>query len=197
MKKGFTLVEVLTALIIMSMIIIISSNILQTSLETERKVSTRLDEKDDLKFSSILIRRDLRQIINVPLLDFNGDILNASFIGDNTSKSLTFNSQIKNINNNTSPIKRITYSLKDNQFTRKQFYASNPYNLSENIETVLLSDVSEINFQFFFKDQWYSEWPINQTSERTIPKLIKIEFIDQDKNYLWLIEPSLDYVFQK
>ena len=88
MKKGFTLVEVLTALIIMSMIIIISSNILQTSLETERKVSTRLDEKDDLKFSSILIRRDLRQIINVPLIDFNGDILNASFIGDNTSKSL-------------------------------------------------------------------------------------------------------------
>ena len=57
--------------------------------------------------------------------------------------------------------------------------------------------MSEINFQFFFKDQWYSEWPINQTSERTIPKLIKIEFIDQDKNYLWLIEPNLDYVFQK
>ena len=35
MTKGFTLIEVLVSLVILSMITIISSNILQSSLETE------------------------------------------------------------------------------------------------------------------------------------------------------------------
>ena len=42
MKKGFTLIEVLVSLIILSMIAVISSNILQSSIEIERTSSERL-----------------------------------------------------------------------------------------------------------------------------------------------------------
>ena len=44
------------------MIDIISSNILQSSLETERLSSERLQSARVLNFSSITLRRDLRQI---------------------------------------------------------------------------------------------------------------------------------------
>ena len=65
MSKGFTLIEVLVSLVILSMITIITSNILQSSLETERTSSERLQSASALNFSSIILRRDLRQIINV------------------------------------------------------------------------------------------------------------------------------------
>ena len=42
MKKGFTLIEILVSLVILSMIAVISSNILQSSIEIERTSSERL-----------------------------------------------------------------------------------------------------------------------------------------------------------
>ena len=75
MSKGFTLIEVLVSLVILSMITIITSNILQSSLETERTSSERLQSASALNFSSIILRRDLRQIINVPLRDYYGNTI--------------------------------------------------------------------------------------------------------------------------
>ena len=76
MNKGFTLIEVLVSLVILSMITIISSNILQSSLETERISSERLQSARVLNFASITLRRDIRQIINVPLRDYYGNPIN-------------------------------------------------------------------------------------------------------------------------
>ena len=44
MNKGFTLIEILISLVILSMIAVISSNILQSSLELERTSTSRLAE---------------------------------------------------------------------------------------------------------------------------------------------------------
>ena len=99
MKKGFTLIEVLVSLIILSMIAVISSNILQSSLETERLSSDRLQSARKLNFSSITLKRDIRQIINVPLRDFYGNQINGTFIGNNTDNIMTFNTKIKSISN--------------------------------------------------------------------------------------------------
>ena len=133
MKKGFTLIEVLVSLIILSMIAIISSNILQSSLETERLSSDRLQSARKLNFSSITLKRDIRQIINVPLRDFYGNQINGTFIGNNTDNIMTFNTKIKSISNDISPIKRVEYQLDGNKLFRKQFYSSNPYDVDENI----------------------------------------------------------------
>ena len=59
MNKGFTLIEILISLVILSMIAVISSNILQSSLELERTSTSRLAEVRNLNFSSVIIRRDI------------------------------------------------------------------------------------------------------------------------------------------
>ena len=87
MRKGFTLIEVLVSLVILSIIAIISSNILQSSLETERVASKRLNDVKNINFSSIIIKRDIRQIINVPLRDFYGNSINGTMIGNNIEKT--------------------------------------------------------------------------------------------------------------
>ena len=196
MKKGFTLIEVLVSLIILSMIAVISSNILQSSLKTERLSSDRLQSARKLNFSSITLKRDIRQIINVPLRDFYGNQINGTFIGNNTDNIMTFNTKIKSISNDISPIKRVEYQLDGNRLIRKQFYSSNPYDIDENIKTVLIEDVSDLDLRFMYQGTWYERWPSVPITERKIPTLIKVEFTKNKKDYVWIIEPNIDYEFK-
>jgi type II secretion system protein J len=196
MNKGFTLIEVLVSLVILSMIAVISSNILQSSLELERTSSQRLSSARSLNFSSILIRRDIRQIINVPLKDFYGNPMSATLIGNNEDKRIMFNTKIKSISNNSSPIKRVEYVLEDNKFIRRQFFSTNPYDADEFIATFLIEDISQMDIEFMFQRQWYQQWPISPITERQIPTLIKFKFKKNQEAYEWIVEPNIEYVFQ-
>jgi len=194
MRKGFTLIEVLVSLVILSMIAIISSNILQSSLETERTASKRLNDARNLNFASILVKRDIRQIINVPLRDYYGNSINGTFTGNNIDKRMSFNSKIKSNSQNTSPIKRIEYIIENDNFIRKQFYSANPYSAEEYVESKLIKNVSSMNIEFMHEKKWHTQWPINKETQRIIPTLIRLEFIQDEKNYTWIIEPNIDYV---
>ena len=196
MNKGFTLIEVLVSLVILSMIAVISSNILQSSLELERTSSQRLSSARSLNFSSILIRRDIRQIINVPLKDFYGNPMSATLIGNNEDKRIMFNTKIKSSSNNSSPIKRVEYVLEDNKFIRRQFFSTNPYDADEFIATFLIEDISQMDIEFMFQRQWYQQWPISPITERQIPTLIKFKFKKNQEAYEWIVEPNIEYVFQ-
>ena len=61
-NKGFTILEVLISLVILSMIAIVSSNILKSSLETEQETSLQLNSIKELNLASTIIRRDLRPV---------------------------------------------------------------------------------------------------------------------------------------
>tara|TARA_B100001939_G_scaffold251122_1_gene218094 strand:+ start:6141 stop:6734 length:594 start_codon:yes stop_codon:yes gene_type:complete len=196
MRKGFTLIEVLVSLVILSMIAVISSNILQSSLETEFNSSERLHSARKLNFSSITLRRDIRQIINVPLRDFYGNQIKGTFIGNNIDNKIAFNTKIKSISNEISPIKRVEYVFEENNLVRKQFYSSNPYDAEEFIKSVLIEEVSEIDIRFLHEKMWYQEWPVDPITQRKIPELIKLEFTKNNKEYTWIIEPNFDYVFK-
>ena len=79
-NKGFTIIEVLISLVILSMIAIVSSNILKSSLETEQETSLQLNSIKELNLASTIIRRDLRQIVNINSKDFYGNNLYLSLI---------------------------------------------------------------------------------------------------------------------
>ena len=82
MNKGFTIIEVLVSLVILSMIAIVSSNILSSSLDTEQETSLQLNSIKELNLASTIIKRDLRQIANVNLKDFYGSNINGTFISE-------------------------------------------------------------------------------------------------------------------
>ena len=111
--------------------------------------------------------------------------------------SISFNSKIKSISNEISPIKRIEYVLDDNKLIRKQFFSSNPYDSSENIETNFIDDISELDIKFMYERSWYDKWPVSPVTERQIPTLIKLEFKKNGNEYIWIIEPNIDYVFKR
>ena len=126
-RNGFTIIEVLVSLVILSIIAVISTNILQSSIDTERQTSNHLNNIKELNLSSSIVKRDLRQIVNISSRDFYGNQNFGTFLSDESSESIMFNTAIKSLSNQVSPIKRIQYFYKDNALVRRQYFSSNPY----------------------------------------------------------------------
>ena len=195
-NKGFTIIEVLVSLVILSMIAIVSSNILKSSLESEQETSAQLNLIKELSLASTIIRRDFRQIVNARMKDFYGNNLYGTIINQINSDSLIFNSNIKSISNDVSPIKRINYVLIDNKLIRKQFFSSNPYSQDDFTEIELIKDIDNLQFSFFHENLWHESWPVSLITSKKIPTLVKIEFSKKNKEYSLIIDPNLTYALQ-
>ena len=87
--------------------------------------------------------------------------------------------------------------LDDNRLTRKQFFSSNPFDSNENINSNFLEDISELDIKFMFEKKWHDKWPISPDTETKIPTLIRFEFKKSGKDYLWIIEPNIDYEYKR
>lgn len=196
MNKGFTIVEVLVSLAILSMIALVSSNILKSSLATEQQTKQHLDSIKELNLASTIIRRDIRQIVNVSSKDFYGNDMYGTFISPINSQSLMFSSNIKSLSDEISPIKRIQYELVDGTLNRKQFFSSNPYEPNDYTNTELINNIDYLEFTYLYENSWHESWPISLITSKKIPTLIKIEFSKQNKDYSWIIDPNISYAIQ-
>lgn len=196
MNKGFTIIEVLVSLAILSMIALVSSNILKSSLATEQQTKQHLDAIKELNLASTIIRRDIRQIVNVSSKDFYGNDMYGTFISPINSQSLMFSSNIKSLSDEKSPIKRIQYELVDGTLNRKQFFSSNPYEPDDYTNTELINNIDYLEFTYFYENSWHESWPISLITSKKIPTLIKIEFSKQNKDYSWIIDPNISYAIQ-
>ena len=195
-SKGFTLIEVLVSIVILSIIAVVSTNFLQSSVEARDESSKKLQNIKELNIASSILRRDIRQIINVPMRDYFGNNLKGNFIADTASDSLVFTTLV-NASYSTSRIRRFEYLYQNNALIRKQYYADNPYSYDEFFETTLLEDISEIEFSYLGTSKWYASWPIDLITQRKIPELIKITFTRNNLEYEWIINPNIDYVYKK
>ena len=195
-NKGFTIIEVLVTLIILSMIAIITSNILQSSLESEKESTQRLNSIKELNLASSILRRDIRQIANVSIKDFYGNKMYGTFISELNSDNLMFTTKVKSFSNEVSPLKRVQYVVEDKSFVRKQYYSLNPYNQDENTKSIIINDIDELQLSFLNENKWHQSWPVSPITSKKIPTLIKIEFSLDNKDYNWIINPNIDYALQ-
>ena len=195
-KKGFTIIEVLVTLIILSMIAIISSNILQSSIESEKVSSLRLNSIKELNLASSILRRDIRQIANVSIKDFYGNKINGTFISELGSENLMFTTKVKSFSNEVSPLKRVQYVIENKNFIRKQYYSSNPYNQDEYTKSIIINDIDNLKLSFLNENKWHQSWPVSPITSKKIPTLIKIEFRLDNKEYSWVINPNIEYALQ-
>ena len=195
-NKGFTIIEVLVTLIILSMIAIITSNILQSSLESEKESTQRLNSIKELNLASSILRRDIRQIANVSIKDFYGNKINGTFISELGSENLMFTTKVKSFSNEVSPLKRVQYVIENKNFIRKQYYSSNPYNQDEFTKSIIINDIDNLKLSFLNKNKWHQSWPVSPITSKKIPTLIKIEFRLDNKDYSWVINPNIEYALQ-
>ena len=196
MNKGFTLIEILVSLVILSLIGVICSQILTSAIEAEELSSKKLNAVKELSLSSSIVRRDLRQIINVPSRNFYGDPLPGTFFYDQTSNTIIFNTFIKNLSLTTSNINRVEYTIENDALLRKQYFSSSPYNQDDFTSSELIKNITDLEFAFMYEKIWHPRWPIGKETSNKIPSLIRIDFSTESGDYFWLIDPNIDYEYQ-
>ncbi len=195
MKKGFTLIEVLISLVILSIIAIVSTNFLQSSIDLRNQSKSKVDDIKVFNIGVSTIRRDLMSVVNLPMRDNFGNQL-PNFIGSNTDKKITFLSFINRIDSSRSSISRIEYLFDDTKFIRRVYFTADPYDYDDYIDSVIFNNIDDVEISFLIDNRWFTEWPAGQTAAFIIPKLVKIEINDNDRDFEIIIDPNIDYVYR-
>ena len=195
MKKGFTLIEVLISLVILSIIAIVSTNFLQSSIDLRNQSKSKVDDIKVFNLGVSTIRRDLMSTVNLPMRDNFGNQL-PNFIGSNTDKKITFLGFINRIDSSRSSISRIEYLFDDTKFIRRVYFTADPYDSDDHIDSVIFDNIDDVEISFLSDNRWFTEWPAGQTAAYKIPKLVKIEINDKDRDFEIIINPNIDYVYR-
>ena len=195
MKKGFTLIEVLISLVILSIIAIVSTNFLQSSIDLRNQSKSKVDDIKVFNLGVSTIRRDLMSTVNLPMRDNFGNQL-PNFIGSNTDKKITFLGFINRIDSSRSSISRIEYLFDDTKFIRRVYFTADPYDYDDHIDSVIFDNIDDVEISFLSDNRWFTEWPAGQTAAYKIPKLVKIEINDNDRDFEIIINPNIDYVYR-
>ncbi len=195
MKKGFTLIEVLISLVILSIIAIVSTNFLQSSIDLRNQSKSKVDDIKVFNLGVSTIRRDLMSTVNLPMRDNFGNQL-PNFIGSNKDKKITFLGFINRIDSSRSSISRIEYLFDDTKFIRRVYFTADPYDYDDHIDSVIFDNIDDVEISFLSDNRWFTEWPAGQTAAYKIPKLVKIEINDKDRDFEIIINPNIDYVYR-
>ena len=195
MKKCFTLIEVLISLVILSIIAIVSTNFLQSSIDLRNQSKSKVDDIKVFNLGVSTIRRDLMSTVNLPMRDNFGNQL-PNFIGSNTDKKITFLGFINRIDSSRSSISRIEYLFDDTKFIRRVYFTADPYDYDDHIDSVIFDNIDDVEISFLSDNRWFTEWPAGQTAAYKIPKLVKIEINDKDRDFEIIINPNIDYVYR-
>ena len=195
MKKGFTLIEVLISLVILSIIAIVSTNFLQSSIDLRNQSKSKVDDIKVFNLGVSTIRRDLMSVVNLPMRDNFGNQL-PNFIGSNADKKITFLGFINRIDSSRSSISRIEYLFDDTKFIRRVYFTADPYDYDDYIDSVIFNNIDDVEISFLVDNRWFTEWPAGQTAAYMIPKLVKIEINDNDRDFEIIINPNIDYVYR-
>ena len=195
MKKGFTLIEVLISLVILSIIAIVSTNFLQSSIDLRNQSKSKVDDIKVFNLGVSTIRRDLMSTVNLPMRDNFGNQL-PNFIGSNTDKKIIFLGFINRIDSSRSSISRIEYLFDDTKFIRRVYFTADPYDYDDHIDSVIFDNIDDVEISFLSDNRWFTEWPAGQTAAYKIPKLVKIEINDKDRDFEIIINPNIDYVYR-
>ncbi len=194
-SQGFTLIEILIVIIIVSVIAIISTNLLQSSLKSREFTNNSLTRVKKLNLASNLFRRDLRQALNVPMKDIYGNPMEATFFSPEGSNRIIFTALINRQSQHISNVRRIEYAYDGDAVIRRQYFAANPYSGEDFFDSILFNDVEEFNLSFSDGSKWFDSWPKDELTRRNIPKLVQIQIRKNDKSIEWMISPKNDYAY--
>ncbi len=179
-SNGFTLLELLIAMSIFSLISIMSFAGLNSVLFNKEVIDKELTRLSDIQRTMLNLSRDIEQAIDRPIRNRLGGTvaaLNGGSNIDSTLFELTRTGWRNPAEQHRSQLQRIAYSYEDNQLIRLYWYHIDHLLTEEPVRRVLLNDVEEIQVRYLDKE-WLDSWPIQAPNSNTVtpalPRAIEI-----------------------
>ncbi|PJE78614.1 Type II secretion system protein J [invertebrate metagenome] len=162
MNKGFTLVELLIAIALFSIISLAAYKLFQ-SVNQAREASVEiLEELDEMQRTMILLEKDTLQMLSRPIRNEFGDKEPAVQSPGIQGELVVFTrSGWRNpLNATRSTLQRVTYSLEQGQLIRYFWLKLDRAPKGKVFRQVLLNQVNDMQWRFLNnKKQWVDTWP--------------------------------------
>ena len=158
---GFTLIEILIALVIFSIVGILAAMSLHAMIRTHKKLQKTDASITQLELTMTMMRRDIAQAIDRPIIDSDGSKEAAFVAVGGSDMTLTRMSLQNGLNNHVQgDMQRVGYALQGNQLVRLTWDVLDQPPRAQPEKQVLLRDVQSLQWQFLTdKNQTVSMWP--------------------------------------
>lgn len=181
-QAGFTLLELLIAIVIFTILTTITYSGLKAILDTEQHTTQELERLSKLQLGFNLIQRDLEQVVSRPVRDEFGDSLPPLRSGDYTGLLLEFTrgGYPNPMELPRSGLQRIAYQLEDEVFYRVTWPSLDRAQETPARRTPLFEKVKEASVRYFDQQMKPQEsWPptspgAGQTQPAAMPKALEL-----------------------
>ncbi len=163
--KGFTLLELLIAMVIFSFMSIMAYGALANILTSNEVITAQEQKLKSLKRFMMFIERDMRQIVNRPRsTGFDSSSQISALLSSQESDGKIEFTRAGNSNPTDavrSSLQRIRYDIEENKFIRKSWNIVDHLD-AEPITLPLLEEVESFEFRFLNADNtWKENWNTN------------------------------------
>ena len=188
MRKAFTLIEILVALLSVSIITLFSFDYLSNTITVKNQLTSQTTKQQKYTNAINAIRLDLMQLTRMPMKDLNGRYTGVTFFGNNENELMTFISLSASSQNDTvSKLRRITYVFENGKLIRKSSPSNRPSALTS--EKLLFENIE--NLTISFSDSWeegkYDQWPNNNYPSDTVPRYIFLDITIDGDDFSYLL----------
>ena len=178
LTRGFTLLELLIALSIFSILSVMAYGGLQTVISTKQSTQESSERIAEIQLVMMRISNDLRQALPRTIRDEHGDVLSAMQSSKNGDETMAWTrAGYRNpAHLKRSHIQRVAYKIKEKKLMRVTWPVLDRAQDSEAMEAYVLSNLDSIEWRFLnVVDEWTTTWPEEgqNSTQQTLPKAIE------------------------
>ena len=173
-NKGFTLLEILIALFIFSIISIMIAYGLHGVFNAKQKIAYHEKRLDKLQFALVIMRHDISQLI-----DYSDVQSGSATSTTGTNKQFTFTTT-----DNSNPLglekrsnlMRVRYAWQNGALVRSIWFGLDAETNTTVISRVLLPKVLDLKFRYLSTSGFIDSWPPPDQLTITPPQAVQISF---------------------
>ena len=150
LARGFTLVEILIAMAITTLISVVAYTSLSSALSGAESLRSASGRAHDVNQALALLSRDLRQVVNRPVVDEFGQVVPALMGGEMAREplALTRAGWHNSSSASRSTLQRVRWWLEDERLWRGYFPVLDRTAGTEPVETAILEGVERFELRF-------------------------------------------------
>lgn len=181
-SRGFTLIEILVALVIFAIMGVLAAMSLQSMIRTHSMLKKADASLMQLQITMTLMRRDLIQAIDRPIVNSDGR-MEAAFVATGGNQIVFTRTGLQNPFNISvqSNMQRVGYELDDDKLIRLTWDVLDQPPNAQPEKQVLLDHVQSLQWQFLTdKNQLVSSWPpaqgsnLSMQNQSSLPKAVEM-----------------------
>ena len=178
--NGFTLVELLIAIVLFSIVSIGSYQVLSSVISSHRKLSTHNEKFEGLRRAVNMLTRDLQQVQPRAVINAYGDQENALILESSDLSRLVLSSGgwDNPLMAARGTVGRIEFFVEDEVLIKRLWLVLDALDQESHFDMPLVKGVSEFQIRALNPEQrWLSFWPMEDMPATELPRALEVELV--------------------